>query len=322
MFSFGKKIPEVLVVGAGPVGLSSALFLAKNGINKIQIVDNECHHSGRSYALALHSSTLKIFDEFGLLNDILDQSYQVRTIAIYDNNSRRGEMYVSELDEDFSFIAVLPQRLLEEILEKTLKELGIKISWNHRLAQLRSNADSVAVTVDKIGSDCMGYAISHYEKIVENTDDMDVKFVIGADGHSSLVRRATGISFEKVCKTQHFAVFEFKTDANLNNEMSLVLDDATTNVLWPLPDGYCRWSFQLLNYDAPEDSREKDWLQIRMGQEKYPVLSEKHLHELKEHRGLRVALIISAGVWLYGLKVALPVRLATRECGLPETRHI
>jgi glycine/D-amino acid oxidase-like deaminating enzyme len=56
---------EVLVVGAGPVGLFTALRLAGSGL-RVQLIDQEPRTAGRSYACALHSRTLQLPNEEGL----------------------------------------------------------------------------------------------------------------------------------------------------------------------------------------------------------------------------------------------------------------
>lgn len=63
---FKKNLPEVLVVGAGPVGLCGALALARKGF-RTEIIDQAEKRGGHSYALALHSQTLRLLEEFGLL---------------------------------------------------------------------------------------------------------------------------------------------------------------------------------------------------------------------------------------------------------------
>jgi 2-polyprenyl-6-methoxyphenol hydroxylase-like FAD-dependent oxidoreductase len=80
-----------------------------------------------------------------------------------------------------------------------------------------------------------------------------------------------------VGKAQHFAVFEFKTDWDHEGQMRVVMDNGTTNVLWPLTDGFCRWSFELHDYEATMASRIKDRLLVQVGDTQYPLLSENDL---------------------------------------------
>ena len=173
MLEYDKTLPEVLVVGAGPVGLSAALFLAKNGI-RVQIVDNERQHSPHSYALALHSHSLKLFDELGLLNKILEQSYRVRTIGLYDGEERRFEMGLAKLEEDFSFLAVIPQHTFEDILKNALNDLGVKVLWNHRIVQCRSGSDCVSVEIDKMATGTTAFADARNKEAVVKSAMLDV----------------------------------------------------------------------------------------------------------------------------------------------------
>ena len=93
-----------------------------------------------------------------------------------------------------------------------------------------------------------------------------------------------GIDFAEVGPPLHFAVFEFKTNADLNNEMRVVLAEDTTNAVWPLPDGYCRWSLQLEDYAAPKATRVKDRIAVQLGTSQYPVLDEGNLRKLLAER--------------------------------------
>ena len=86
---FGKKKPEVLVVGAGPVGLFTAPQLARRGI-RVEIIDKDWRTGAHSYALALHPSSLRLFQDVGLLGEILDESYLVKTIGIYGAGAASG----------------------------------------------------------------------------------------------------------------------------------------------------------------------------------------------------------------------------------------
>jgi len=273
---FKKNPPEVLVVGAGPVGLCAALALARNGV-RTEIIDQAERRGEHSYALALHPKTLEVLKEFGLLDRVLEQSLLVRTMGLYDGKERRAEIDLTAGGTSAG-LAVLPQNQVEQILENALKAEGVSVRWNHRLAYVEPAQDGALVAVNKLVMDGIGYGVAHTEYVVGRSDQFVVPFVVGADGHMSLVRRQLPVEFESVGVTDHFAVFEFESDYDFKNEVRLVLDDESTNVLWPLPDGHCRWSFELPRYRMGDDEREKDEANYEIvGPGRFPILTREFL---------------------------------------------
>ncbi|WP_456428532.1 FAD-dependent oxidoreductase [Rhodocaloribacter sp.] len=273
---FDREYPEVLVVGAGPVGQTAALTLARRGI-RVAIVDREWRTGAHSYALALHPRSHALLDALGVLPGVLEQAYRVRTVGLYEGGIRRRELQISELGGDFSFISVLRQDALENLFEEALQDLGVKVRWNHQVMNLTPEGDHVTATVDHLEKSSFGYAIAHSEWIVLKSQTFDVPFVVGADGHQSFVRRTLGIDFREVAGPEYYAVFEFRTDADLGHEMRLVLEPETSSVLWPLPEGYCRWGFQLKDWEEPLPPREKDRVGVQIGRARYPELTEDQL---------------------------------------------
>ena len=83
----------------------------------------------------------------------------------------------------------------------------------------------------------------------------EVPFVVGADGYSSSVRRSLGLTFPEVGPCAWYAVFEFRSSANVREEVRVALGERTSDVLWPLGDGWFRWSFQLPDFHSAEDDR-------------------------------------------------------------------
>lgn len=280
---FGRKQPQVLVAGAGPVGLVTALLLARRGI-RVQIVDKEWQTTSRSYALALHPRSLQLFDEVGLLDPVLETARRIDTVGLYDGSQRRAVLSMDGVTDAFSFLAVLRQDVLENLLEQALAEEGVKVQWNHQLRTVLGKDDHVTTAVAQLEKESMGYSVAHTEWVVAKTRETDVPYVVGADGHRSFVRRAAHIPFEEVGPAQHYAVFEFATDAALGEEMRLTVADDTLDVLWPLPDGRCRWSFELREKVAPASSRSKDRVAVHLGDTRYPILREEHLRELIDER--------------------------------------
>ncbi len=267
---FGKKKPEVLVIGAGPVGLFTALSLARRGVT-VQVVDKEWRTAAHAYALALHGDSLSLLKDVGLLDAVREQAYPVHTLNLYEAKDRRATLHPLN-------VAVMRQDLLEGLLEDALRQHGVRVLWNHQMASLAQDDDHVVVDVDKLVKGSTGYAIAQTEWVIAKTKTFEPTFVVGADGHSSYVREALGIDYPSLGGPFHFAVFEFRTDADLNHEMSVMMDDHTTNVLWPLPDGKARWSFQLENFEAHMAERQKDRFEIQIGGSRFPVLDEAHLH--------------------------------------------
>ena len=280
---FDKKKSEVLVVGAGPVGLLAALVLAKNGI-QVTIVDKEWRTGAHSYALALHPRSLRLLEELGLLNEVLEKAYHVRMIGLYDAATRRAEMRIPGQEESAMPLAVMPQDVLEGTLEAALSRAGVKVLWNHAVSRLKVDEDGVEATIDKMVKESVGYGVARTEWMIAKSYDVKVPFVIGADGHRSLVRRCLGIEFPEVAPALHYAVFECQLDADLGHEMRIVMGDRTTDVLWPLPHNCCRWSFQLLDFAAPANTRTKNRLPVEIGGARYPALDESGLRALLAER--------------------------------------
>jgi 2-polyprenyl-6-methoxyphenol hydroxylase-like FAD-dependent oxidoreductase len=239
--------PDVLVVGAGPVGLFAALALARRGI-RVQVVDTGVWAVTHSYALALHPHSLKLLQEFGLLDHVLENAYTVGSIAIFDGTSRRAQLRLERNGDPTSVIAVLGQDALEQALEKALQEHGVRVAWKHEVSSLAPEQKHVAVTIDEYEQESRGYVVARTEWVVARSRRSEPSYVIGADGYNSCVRRALNADFPEVGPAQYYAVFEFETDFDPEHEIRIVLGNQTTDVLWPLPQGYCRWSFELSGY--------------------------------------------------------------------------
>ncbi len=275
---------EVLVVGAGPVGMTTALLLAERGV-RAALIDGAGGTAAQSYACALHPHSLELLDRFGLSAEILEWGRRIDTVAFYEGPSRRAEIRFSELATKFPFIVVLPQNALEWLLERTLNRLaGIKVNWHHRLADLRSRSTGVVATVDELGGTSLGYIVPHWEVTVQNTTQVSAAYLVGADGHGSLVRRCLGIEFEQAGEPELFAVFEFESGAELGSEVRVVLDESTTNVLWPLPGGRCRWSFQVACQEPGEEFPAKDRRSVWVDDPVVDQQTKQHLQKLIQER--------------------------------------
>jgi 2-polyprenyl-6-methoxyphenol hydroxylase-like FAD-dependent oxidoreductase len=269
MFSKDRPV-EALVVGAGPVGLYSALALARRGV-AVEVVDTGVWPCQHSYALALHPASLALFDELGMKDEILKRAYPVRSLGLWD---REGPKAAIRLAEPPEALAVVRQDVLEELLEAALRELGVKVSWRHEVTALEAADGKVNVRVDRFERESRGYIVAHTEWVVAESREFEVPFVVGADGHRSRVRRALNVDFPEVGPALYFAVFEFSAESGLDQETRLVFGPETTDVLWPLPGGACRWSFQLPNYTDEHAEALKDQL-LKSGFGYFPTEREK-----------------------------------------------
>jgi len=280
---FGQHKTDVMVVGAGPVGLYTALMLAEQGI-KVQIVEEQWRAASRSYALALHPASLRLLGESGLAEQLLPVGYRVDRLVFYDQLEQVGEVRFADLGGEFPFVLVLPQEGLELLLRGRLEKQKVKVLWNHRVVQFSMDDELVDVQVEKLGKDSSGYAVARTEWVIDKSFSTQARFLVGADGHRSAVRRALGIDFELVGNPQTFAVFEFISDGIAEHEMRIVFDEGKTSVLWPMGNGRFRWSFEIEAPDEVVDPRVKSRLFVQVRDETYPYVSAGKLEELISER--------------------------------------
>ncbi|MGO8676218.1 MAG: FAD-dependent oxidoreductase [Limisphaerales bacterium] len=248
---------DALVVGAGPVGMFTALALAHHGI-RTRIIDKEARTAGHSYACALHPSSLKLLFDFGVGKDLVERGRHINSVAFFDGNSRRAELALSKMPGDYPFVLVLEQSGLEDLLEETLQSKGVKIEWNRRLQDLQTEDDGVTATVERFASSGHGFIVPEFEPSVESVETIRAAIVIGADGQNSMVRRRLNIDSYHFREPQEFAVYETELADDPGDEMRVVLAAATANVMWPLTGNRCRWSFQMVASDPPEEFPAKD----------------------------------------------------------------
>jgi len=298
---------EVLVVGAGPVGLLTAILLAEHDI-QVQIIDSEAGTAARSYACALHPATLRLLDRLGLAATVLEHSHRISKMVFYESDSRCVQINLSEFGGD---CLVLPQNVLEDILEQRLRQKNhLSVNWNHRFDRFQSGEDEVVATVEKLEGTAMGYIVPHWETMVKKSFPVRTQFLVGADGHNSIVRQRLGIDYDRVAGPQGFVACEFTSDSEPNDELRVVLDEATTNVLWPLPGGKYRWTFQLIHSESPHDFPEKDRIAVRSGETAVNEKIRHNLQRLIHHRAPWFSASIKEILWCK--QVAFQHRLAKK----------
>lgn len=235
---------EVLVVGAGPVGLFAALTLRERGVD-VAVVDQSQRTSQHSYALAIHPRTLGLLDEVGLAEPLIQRGRPLERVAFYEGAQRKAEIDLSRLEGKFPFVLLLRQSELERGLEEELRERKVKVLWNHRLQSLTHGADRAVAHVAELDQVATGYPIQRADWVVARSIEWRASFVIGADGYDSAVRRMSGIGMTDLHGGIVASVFEIEASGELPNEARVILQPGQTSVYWPLELGRCRLGFQI-----------------------------------------------------------------------------
>lgn len=273
---FNKKHSDICVIGAGPVGLVAAHALADSKMDFVQFDAADGPHS-HSYALALLPETLELLDRLGVAGPVLERARKVPKLALYHGEERKVEFDYSQLSTAFPYLAVIQQGELESILLDTLREKGPRPHWHHRVRYINEEEGQVQVEVDRLIESMSGYAYAHIDMQIEKILQYRANYVIGADGHRSAARRVAGIGFNETAPTQTCAVFEFKTDRELPDEMRLVVDEKGSHTFWPMPDNYCRWSFDVDSTDTMVETMHKEHCLVFTGKHAFPLLDDAHL---------------------------------------------
>jgi len=316
--------PEVLVVGAGPVGLVAALFLDQGGV-RVQIIDMHQRTAQFSYALAIHPRTLRILDQAGLSGALTAAGRKLTKVAYFDGREKRAEIDYSRLTSAHPYLLVVRQSLLERTVEDELRRRDHKVLWGHRLQALVDDGASVQADIAELDQVATGYPIARSEWVVQRTETIQPSFVIGADGYDSAVRRMAGIEMTEHHAGQIFSIYEIEATGELPGEVRVILDRDVTSVYWPLETGRCRWGFQIHDASVHEASMERlqqlitaraPWYTSRPTQIYWSTLAT-FASRLTQSFG-------KGGVWLAGdaAHQAAPVGVQSMNSGLVEAREL
>ncbi|HLV02770.1 MAG TPA: NAD(P)/FAD-dependent oxidoreductase [Acidobacteriota bacterium] len=278
------KSARVLIVGAGPVGLVTALLLNEQGLD-VEIVDEQWRGTTRSYGLALHASSLELLDSIGVAEELVQTGIPCRHLSFCDASGPRCEIDFGLLDGPFPFVLILPQSVLEKRLEKELKDRGVNVRWNHRVETVEQANGVVTTQIDRLTKESFGYSISHTEWIVEETFDFKSEFLIGADGHRSAVRRALGTQFISRGDPSVFAIFEFSGFPLQKRPCRIhtLLTESGDGSLWPVKDGQFRWSFEI-PFASEAEERQKERLFVQFRDRAFPHVDGTELEKLISER--------------------------------------
>jgi 2-polyprenyl-6-methoxyphenol hydroxylase-like FAD-dependent oxidoreductase len=171
---------EVLIVGAGPVGLTMAAELTRYGVS-VRIVDKVAQRTDKSKALVLWSRTLELFDRAGCSDAFVAAGQKVDAANIIAGTQLIGHISIAMVDSPYRYALMLPQSDTERLLENHLAFGGIKVERQVELTAFTSDASGVR-------------SVLRYADGREET--LETKWLIGCDGAHSTVRHALGLAFQ------------------------------------------------------------------------------------------------------------------------------
>lgn len=175
----GKRIP-VLVVGAGPAGLTAACELVRRGI-ECRVIDKLPEPSPFSKATVLWPRTLESLRRTGASEHILDAGNPLNAFQFYWVGKAMATLGFAGLDgSSYHRPLAISQAETEAALRDAFSESGGKIEWNTALTELRLFA-------------------THGEAVLETdgtSERVECEWVLGADGARSLVRKAMGFGLD------------------------------------------------------------------------------------------------------------------------------
>ncbi len=170
---------DILIVGAGPVGLFLANECVRRGL-RWRLVEAKPTQSLHSKALAIFPRTLEIFDMAGLVAPFMEAANRVTSVAVVAHEHTLARVPFEPDETPYSFIAMVPQDVTERLLAEHLQQTGGRIEYDTSFVSAVNRDDYVDVTLEHMGQ----------------RQTLRAAFVVGCDGAHSTVRHLLNLPFE------------------------------------------------------------------------------------------------------------------------------
>lgn len=192
---------DLLVVGAGPTGLTAALAGVQQGL-RVRIIDQRQHRSQFSKALVTHARTVEVLEPLDVIDELMETGTMLRAIQAHGNYGADARIRMDRLrwgDTKYPYWLLMAQYEIESILETALHAHGVAVQWGTKCVTVQQDdARATAMVQDSNGS----WSVT-------------AQWILGADGSHSTVRQAIDISFERTESQATFLLADAHTTANL-----------------------------------------------------------------------------------------------------------
>jgi 2-polyprenyl-6-methoxyphenol hydroxylase-like FAD-dependent oxidoreductase len=211
---------EVLIVGAGPVGLLAAIELRRRGV-ECRLIDSLDAPQHWDRATVVHPRSLELFEALGIVDRFMATGVPQRGARLYSDGEVLGAVDFSTSGEPYAYNLGLSEEVTERFLTEYLEGIGGSVERSTRLTGLEAGADSVTATLEREGG--------AGERVV-------AEWVVGCDGYHSLIRELSGIELRGHDIDDPWAVFDVSLGGREDDfETTIVYLEETMVILTPLP---------------------------------------------------------------------------------------
>ncbi|MGW7437154.1 FAD-dependent monooxygenase [Streptomyces sp. NPDC054849] len=190
---------DVLVAGAGPVGLTAAVELRRRGVS-CRIVERLPARLPFAKAVGIQPRTLEMWDRMGLVRAALEAAVPMRGQFTYLGGVEQARLDFAVPPEVPYGFAALPQYETERILDEHLARFGTAVERGTELVSFGQDADGVT---------CRLHTPSGAE------EEVRTRFLVGCDGAHSIVRKGLGLSYEGGAFPEEYMLADVRVDWDL-----------------------------------------------------------------------------------------------------------
>lgn len=200
-----NSIHDVLIVGAGPTGLTLGIELARRGVPFL-LIERDATPPTTSRAIGLQTRTGEMLRLLGIPRSALQPSVQPRALCLEEGPRTLACITFDAADADGVTLTVIDETDTERILTTRLEALGGAVLRGTEVLSYRVEGDGVTATI----RDATGER------------EARARYLVGADGAHSLVRRVAGIPFEGAAYAEQFILADLDLDWNLPHDTAHV----------------------------------------------------------------------------------------------------
>lgn len=234
---------DVAIVGAGPAGVTLAGLLAQFGVSVV-IMDREPDVVEEPRAVGIDDEALRTLQSFGMAEPVLGNAVRNAPIRYYDSK-RRILAHVAPSGRPYGWPRrnLFFQPNLERVLRDHLATLdNVELLTSCEVTELSQDPDGVALVAVQAG-----------ERL-----EVRARYVVGADGGKSFVRRALGIELEGDTAPMKWLVVDVENDTWDAPYSAVYTSPDRPSMTIPLPFGYRRFEFKVLEGEDPDRMAEPD----------------------------------------------------------------